>query len=786
MPLYECRQLHCYSSWASKQRNTSNISNIGIGQYANRNSIVGNSISVGSAVPKDLCMMYQISSLQQRPRHYSSSDSFSSKPTSETAAGGVTKGSALQSPANSKQALKKRSRRKKKSSNNYNAPIAQTHPKNTTTPIPPSRILTRKQILRLTPKQRSNLQTHRLAQYKSSKSYLDQARTNVRSNLQYLGTAADGNLKKNIQTIKRLFKGEEVWNDVDAVELSSKIQQREVQGLAKGIDWERAPSEIKANLQSNLSQTQNWLHKLTDGMIPSSKYVGANNAAGASEGVGGSVATRMQQFHQLKQNESTRLVMDRTWFAKNIALAILPGLLFHLYFASLQDEMKEYYAKLERQEREKIMGPMMTTDADGSTTASTSNTNVSGGGMGISTALITEGGSAWDKLKMTVNDVFLGGAQEKIDKQKELAQLISTSQEEEGEEQEGGSTLNQSTTAAPAANSSSSNHNVKISDSDSRDDAAVVVKANGLENNNDAGDATIQMLLERVLALEKQLRSDSDDQAANLSEEELRNRQEEEKQQRQKEHLLKYRLERVGQSPMQNRRDDVLAWKWREEARNSESKEQKKGDATKEIHREGDAKEEITKDDSTGNSSYSLADVANFAKLMVEPVSESMKKSAMQKMKEVMSVFPFGSSTEEEEKPKPTGSEQDAEEEEASPSPAAAESRRTTTVDDSTTSNNSDSLPNTEPRKNDTVVSSASESQSTETAADSNSIEVDTAAETCDVQQHDGNKKRSGGVILWVVYLWRRIRKPRHEHDGASGNNDGDDIDDQAIDKKEE
>ena len=183
----------------------------------------------------------------------------------------------------------------------------------------------------------------------------------------------------------------------------------------------------------------------------------------------------------------------------------------------------------------------------------------------------------------------------------------------------------------------------------------------------------MQMLLERVLALEKQLSTtsnDSGDQAAKkLSKEELRNRQEEEEQLRQKEHLLKYRLERVGQSPMQNRRDDVLAWKWREDARNSESKEQKKGDATKEIHREGDAKEEINKDDTTDNSSYSLADVANFAKLMVEPVSESMKESAMQKMKEVMSVFPFGSSTEEEEKPNTDfSSEQDAEEEEMSAS----------------------------------------------------------------------------------------------------------------------
>lgn len=364
-----------------------------------------------------------------------------------------------------------------------------------------------------------------------------------------------------MKTIKRLFNGEEVWKDADTTNVASNSKKQQ-ESLTQGIDWEKAPAEIKANLQSNLSKTQNYLHKLTDGIIPSSSYVGihASSAAGKELAEGGSIATRVQQFHEMKQG-NTGLNMDGWWFARNMAFALFPGLALNVYFQYRQGDMKEYYEGLERMEREKILGITGGVAGDVAGGGGRSISGLSGdghassGSMGISSAMIPEGGSVWDKLKMTVNDLFLGGAEEKIEQQREAQRL----QEE--------AALNEST--APAG--PSSNPSTNISNGETTPEAN-----NALESSKDA---TIQMLLERIQAIEKR----------HMSKEEL-------EEERQKQHQIEYEVKRVKQSPVQNRRDDALAARWREDVK----KEDDDGNEERQIRGQN-----------VENSSYSLVDVAN-------------------------------------------------------------------------------------------------------------------------------------------------------------------------------
>jgi len=72
----------------------------------------------------------------------------------------------------------------------------------------------------------------------------------------------------------------------------------------------------------------------------------------------------------------------------------------HIYCLSKQDEMKEFYSELEKKERERISGGVI---SEGSSD-----------GMGLSSVLVDEGGSVWDKVKMAINDLFLGGLDETI------------------------------------------------------------------------------------------------------------------------------------------------------------------------------------------------------------------------------------------------------------------------------------------------------------------------------------------------------------------------------------
>jgi hypothetical protein len=426
--------------------------------------------------------------------------------------------------------------------------ISSSHPKNTNPPnsnnsttTTNTKLLTRKQLLRLTPKQRANLQRYRIQQHKDSMSYLQKARVNIRSNLNYLGDTAGSNFKKNMVTIQRLFKGEEVWKDED-VALTSKHhnQQQHLKNNRQhqeeeGLDWERLPSEIKQNVQSNLVSVQNWLHKATDGMIPSPSPVNSDGKVSGSDALGSSVATRVQQFHQAKQSSS--LVIDRKWIAWNVALAMLPGALIGLYLHSMQDEMKEYYIKLEEQERARILGPSANIERKDASQQEQlqqqNDSNEEKNGMGISSALISESGSMIDKVKMAVNDLFLGGVEERVGKDREKEIEDEAAEDCSTEQLQSSNSVSTKTqnTSAPTPLTPQSESEATL-------------------------DPAMEILLHRIESLEKQL---GIEKGSNLT-----GQQQQQQQQQQHEHLVNTK-ERTQQSPMQMRRDSSLAAAWRKQ-----------------------------------------------------------------------------------------------------------------------------------------------------------------------------------------------------------------------------
>ncbi|KAL7548893.1 hypothetical protein ACHAWF_012159 [Thalassiosira exigua] len=586
--------------------------------------------------------------------------------------------------------------RKRRRKSNYSplAHMTRNHPKNLT---PPSKnlTLTRKQILRLSPKQRELFYKQRLKEYRDSLSYLDKARINVRKNLKYLGDKADTNLKKNVKTMKRLLKGEEVWNDPEG---PASKNQRLLSDLAKDIDWKRAPNEITANVRTNLATLQNWLHKTSNGLIPSSSYVGIHGKT-SDAAKSGSVVTRVQQFHEMKQNN--RLVMDSKWYWKNIAIALLPGTVLHLYFLSKQDEMKEYQAKLERMEREKVMG--MVGDASGhDLTGYPSRGSERESGGGISFALIPEEGSPWERLKMTVYDLFLGGANERINQHRESQR-----------QQEGG---------AGSKDAAAKFDSTSVSASD-KPATAVTAKMD---------DPTVQMLLERIRSLEKQLGKEEEGM---LSEEDLR-KQEEVK--RKKEHELNYEIKRLSQTPIQNRRDDMLRARWEEE----ESGKRDQAHITEE-----------DKAEDAGEPSYSLASVANFAKNLLEPKFEPMRESAAQIIKEGEKVLGL--------------SEGDK--------LVAVEGPHNRTTDDGTPSNKSNTADT-----NLDLGSTASEINPKDAEIMRPARDV-RSADTADARSTDGEKESAesnadsrGVVRKWAAKLWQGIPKTlgRNRNDHSAEDQD--------------
>ena len=410
----------------------------------------------------------------------------------------------------------------------------------------------------------------------------------------------DGNFKKNVKTIQRLFKGEEVWKDGEGGSAPSAStakgggKKREDDGLAT-IDLERLPSEIKSNLQSNLSTAQNFLHRATNGMIPSSSYIDpATAAANGGGGDGGGIETntinaRLQSFHKAK--ESQYLVMDTRWFIYNIAIALLPGTCIALYCLWMQEEMIEFYTNMERKEREKILGVEAEYGGELGGSRNGGDASGGGGGMGISSALISEGGSVIDKLKMTINDLFLGGMEERGLEQ-------NTSQTNDQGEIAREAPLEE-TKHQPSLRSASTTNTIR----------------GGNKNNNE--EDSIQMLIERIQSLEMQLGAKQEQ--SHLTKEEIA---EQDRERKQKEHEMNYQIQRIRQSPIRNRREDKLKKQWLREK--EETSKIKKEEALKDDAVVIDGKEAL------GSSPSFVGFVTGIATMMEEDITSTKEKAMKQ------------------------------------------------------------------------------------------------------------------------------------------------------------
>mmetsp|Transcript_30430 Transcript_30430/g.45402 ORF Transcript_30430/g.45402 Transcript_30430/m.45402 type:complete len:388 (-) Transcript_30430:248-1411(-) len=244
--------------------------------------------------------------------------------------------------------------------------------------------------------------------------------------------------------------------------------------------------------------------------------------------------------------------MDRQWLAWNIALALLPGALIGIYLNSMQDEMKEYYAKLEEQERARILGPSSAVsdgtkgDNNNSQRQEEQSNNKKKEGMGISSALILEGGGVFDKVKMAVNDLFLGGVEERVGKARDVEDEdddnnydTTEQQQQQQHHQEEHSTTSTSTPTQHGESAIASTTNQSPSEAEATLDPAM------------------KLLLQRIESLEKQLGIEDKGSNHHLS---SSNEQEQEQREQNGKHIKTSR-----QSPMQIRRDASLASKWSKE-----------------------------------------------------------------------------------------------------------------------------------------------------------------------------------------------------------------------------
>jgi hypothetical protein len=216
--------------------------------------------------------------------------------------------------------------------------------------------------------------------------------------------------------------------------------------------------------------------------------------------------------------------MDNWWIGKNILIALLPGVLIHIYCLSLQDEMKDYFARYEQVEREKLgLGSRL----DGGDEK----------GVSIISALKpNDEESAWEKMRNVVDDLLFGGAERRIHELQQQAAAQQQCRTKDDDELK----------------------KVEVSQVKEVDDSSNAGTPN-LNDSSTVNDVTpdIQALLSRIEALEKQLGNNNNSNGmTSLSDNELRQRQEKERS----------RLERMQQqqSLIQNRRDASLRAKFNE------------------------------------------------------------------------------------------------------------------------------------------------------------------------------------------------------------------------------
>jgi hypothetical protein len=278
--------------------------------------------------------------------------------------------------------------------------------------------------------------------------------------------------------------------------------------------------------------------------------------------------------------------------------------------------MAEYYGKIEQMERERILGietGKENVNSDASDVLPLKNEcirNREMSMMGISSALIPEGGTAWDKLKLAVNDLFLGGAEKRVGKDQSL--VVEVEEEESNDEKMTDGSLQGALLTIPTVHSAATS-------SSPANQLPQEVQNHALGNDDNDDDVTVQMLLQRIRALEAHIAN------SNIEEEELERRRRQHQQQlKEEEHRIKRQVERVKQSPIKNRRDNVLEAKWKNEAKNDESSFSSGGGGDNEV---------VESDNRFGL----LVDVANSAWLTIAPHMESAKDVIIGKLTAIVS-----------------------------------------------------------------------------------------------------------------------------------------------------
>eukprot|EP01082_Thalassiosira_pseudonana_P009856 g8932.t1 g8932 contig34:461029-461970(-) len=191
-------------------------------------------------------------------------------------------------------------------------------------------------------------------------------------------------------------------------------------------------------------------------------------------------------------------------------------------------------------------------------------------------------------MKMAFNDLFLSGVEERA----RQAQGQIEVDEEEPESQHSSSPSHEREAKSPESSNTATSSETSL--------------ANEVEEV-----AAVQMLLQRIEALEKQLGAVN---TPKLSEEE----------QRQRDHNIEYRVKRVRQSPIQNRRDDALLARWQKEA--------------DERHVEADTEKTSTEDTAT-QSSISFESFCREVSSLMDHDLNSLRESLSNQVKEVLDSF---------------------------------------------------------------------------------------------------------------------------------------------------
>jgi len=189
------------------------------------------------------------------------------------------------------------------------------------------------------------------------------------------------------------------------------------------------------------------------------------------------------------------------------------------------------------------------------------------GRMGISSALIMEGGSVIDKLKMAINDLFLGGRNEQHPLEDEPIQQhldpkgVGSPNESPNDDSRGTSKVSSPETTTKQTGT----------------------EQGKITNSNDRDEVNIAMLLERIQSLEKKLGQAprSNYHNSTVANTNITLTEKEKREEKRRKHEMEYEIQRLKQSPIQNRRDGELRTRWLNQMEEERKKKQEESDESK-------------------------------------------------------------------------------------------------------------------------------------------------------------------------------------------------------------